>query len=53
MTQHRALDIASVFVPLSFVTIGGGQGALSGSRTEVVAVDHWMTRPQFVDAFAM
>jgi chromate transporter len=53
MTQHRVLDIALVFVPLSFATIGGGQGALSGIRNEVIAVHHWMTPQQFVDAFAI
>ncbi len=53
MTGHRALAIASAFAPLSLVTIGGGQGALPGIRHQVIAVHHWMTPQQFVDAFAI
>lgn len=52
-TTRSALGIASVFAPLSLVTIGGGQGALPGIRHQVVAVHHWMTPQQFVDAFAI
>jgi chromate transporter len=53
MTTRTAFALAAVFAPLSLVTIGGGQGALPGIRNQVVAVHHWMTPQQFVDAFAI
>jgi chromate transporter len=51
--RSRAVDLAMVFVPLSFATIGGGQSAISGIRHQVVEVQHWMTSREFIDVFAI
>jgi chromate transporter len=47
------LALLSVFIPLSFVTIGGGQSAVADIHRQVVDVHHWMTAGQFLDAFAI
>jgi chromate transporter len=51
--KSRVLDLVTVFVPLSFATIGGGQSAIAGIRHQVVEVRHWMTGPEFIDIFAI
>ena len=45
--------LALVFLPLSFVTIGGGQTIVSDIHRQVVDVHQWMTPAQFVDLFAI
>lgn len=42
-----------VFLPISIVTIGGGQSAIAEIQHQVVAVHHWMTPQEFVDIFAI
>jgi chromate transporter len=42
-----------IFVPLSFVTIGGGQTIVADVHRQVVDVQHWMTAAQFLDLFAI
>jgi chromate transporter len=42
-----------IFVPLSFVTIGGGQTIVADVHRQVVDVQHWMTPSQFLDLFAI
>lgn len=42
-----------VFAPLSLVTIGGGQTTLAEIQRQVVDVHHWMTAPEFLNAFAI
>ncbi|ETR78751.1 chromate transporter [Afipia sp. P52-10] len=42
-----------IFVPLSFVTIGGGQTIVADVHRQVVDVHHWMTASQFLDLFAI
>lgn len=46
-------SLIAVFVPLSLVTIGGGQSAVADINRQVVEVHQWMTQAQFVDAFAI
>lgn len=46
-------SLLGVFLPLSVVTIGGGQSAIADIHRQVVDVHHWMTQAQFVDAFAI
>jgi chromate transporter len=46
-------SLASVFVPLSLITIGGGQAIVADVQRQVVDVHHWMTQAQFVSAFAI
>lgn len=53
MTDSRTSDLAAVFVPLSLVTIGGGQSAVADIHRQVVSIHHWMTSAEFLDAFAI
>ena len=36
------LSILLVFLPLSLVTIGGGQSAIADMHRRIVGVHHWM-----------
>lgn len=42
-----------VFVPISLVTIGGGQTAIADIHRQTVEVHQWMTQQQFLEAFAI
>jgi chromate transporter len=42
-----------IFVPLSFVTIGGGASIIAEVKRQSVDVNHWITASQFVDLFAV
>jgi chromate transporter len=46
-------SLARIFIPLSFITIGGGNSIIAGMKSEVVDVHHWMTAGQFVELFAI
>jgi chromate transporter len=48
-----AAALLRVFVPLSLVSVGGGQSVVAGIHHQVVEQHHWLTEPQFVDAFAI
>jgi chromate transporter len=45
--------LLAVFVPMSFLTIGGGQAIIAEVQRQVVGVHHWMTRTEFIDLFAV
>jgi len=45
--------IFAVFLPLSFLTIGGGQAIIAETQRQVVTVHHWLTQTEFVDIFAI
>ncbi|CAH2599252.1 Chromate transport protein ChrA [Rhodovastum atsumiense] len=45
--------LALVFVPLSLVTVGGGQAVVADIQRQIVDVHHWMTQGEFVNAFAI
>lgn len=45
--------LTAVFVPLSLVTIGGGQGVVADIHRQVVEVHGWMGEADFVNAFAI
>jgi chromate transporter len=51
--ENRLLSLLTVFVPLSLVTIGGGQTVVADIQRQVVDVHHWMSAAQFVDTFAV
>lgn len=51
--QSILTTLLLIFVPLSFVTIGGGQTIVADMHRQVVDVQHWMTSAQFVDLFAI
>lgn len=42
-----------VFVPLSFVTIGGGSSILAGVQHQAVTAHHWVTSSEFLDLWAV
>ncbi len=42
-----------VFVPLSFLSIGGGASILAPLNRQAVEVQHWMTQREFVEMFAI
>ena len=46
-------SLFGVFVPLSFLTIGGGQAIIAEVQRQVVTLHHWMTPTEFVDIFAI
>lgn len=52
-TTQSLTSLATVFAPLSIVTIGGGQAIIADIQRQVVDVHHWMTRAQFVNDFAI
>lgn len=45
--------MAAVFVPLSFATIGGGQGVVSEVHRQAVSVQGWIPEQTFVTDFAL
>jgi chromate transporter len=51
--SRNLIALASVFAPLSIVTIGGGQAIIADVQRQVVDVHHWMTHAQFVNDFAI
>jgi chromate transporter len=51
--QQVLTTLLLIFVPLSFVTIGGGQTIVADVHRQVVDVQHWMTPSQFLDLFAI
>lgn len=47
------LQLAGLFSLLSLLAVGGGAGVLPEMQHASVDVHHWMTGPQFLDAFAI
>ncbi len=47
------LSLLTLFVPLSLVSVGGGQTLVAEIHRQVVSNHHWLTENQFVDAFAI
>ena len=47
------LGLFALFAPLSLVTVGGGQTVIAAIQRQVVDQHHWMTGPQFLNAFAV
>lgn len=47
------ITLLLIFVPLSFVTIGGGQTIVADIHRQVVDVHHWMTAADFLNLFAI
>ncbi len=53
MSDNRVLQILAVFVPLSFLSVGGGQSVVTDMHRQVVDVHHWLTEAQFVADYAI
>jgi chromate transporter len=51
--QQVLTTLLLIFVPLSFVTIGGGQTIVADVHRQVVDVQHWMSASEFLDLFAI
>jgi len=47
------LDLFTVFTPLSFLTVGGGQSVVADIHRQAVNVYGWMNDNQFLDLFAL
>ncbi len=53
MRAHLLWTLAVLLVPLSFATIGGGQGIVAEVHRQAVTVQGWMPEDQFVIDFAL
>jgi chromate transporter len=53
MADGVLIGLVQVFVPLSFLSIGGGGTILAEMAHQTVDVHHWLTRREFVDLFAI
>ncbi|ARP79522.1 chromate transporter [Bordetella genomosp. 8] len=54
MTGGAALwDLFTVFAPLSFLTVGGGQSVVADIHRQAVQAYGWMNDAQFLDLFAL
>lgn len=49
----RIFQILLLFVPLSFLSVGGGQSVVADMHRQVVDVHHWLTEAQFVADYAI
>jgi chromate transporter len=53
MRDHPLLALLVVFLPLSFLTIGGGQSITADMHRQAVEVRGWMTDAEFLSLFAL
>lgn len=53
MKENAWLDLLIVFVPLSFLTIGGGQSVIPDIHRQSVLGYGWLTDGQFMQLFAL
>ena len=56
MSEDRSAALwalATVFVPLSLVTVGGGQTVVADIQNQAVAIRGWMSGAEFLNAFAV
>jgi chromate transporter len=53
MNLARVWDLFTVFAPLSFLTVGGGQSVVADIHRQAVDVYSWMNDAQFLDVFAL
>jgi len=53
MRDNVYLQLIAVFVPLSLLSIGGGQTIVAAIEHQAVIVHGWLTQREFVDLFAI
>jgi len=53
MSEPVWITLLRVFVPLSFLTLGGGQSIVADIHREAVDVYGWLTDQQFLDLFGL
>jgi chromate transporter len=51
--EHPFWRILLVFLPLSFLTVGGGQSIVSDVHRQAVEVQGWMSDARFLELFAL
>lgn len=53
MRDNVYLQLLAVFVPLSLLSIGGGQTIIAAVDHQAVTIHGWLTQREFVDLFAI
>jgi chromate transporter len=53
MNDSPLWQLLRVFLPLSLLTIGGGNSILADIQLQSVTVHHWLSQDQFLDDFAI
>ena len=53
MNEGPLLRLLLMFVPLSFLTVGGGQSIVSDIHRQAVSVQGWMSDTEFLNLFAL
>jgi chromate transporter len=53
MRDNVYLQLIAVFVPLSLLSLGGGQSIVADINQQAVVVHGWVTQAEFVDLFAI
>ena len=53
MNLQLLASLLTVFAPLSFLTVGGGQSIVADIHRQSVAVHGWMSDAQFLDLYAL
>jgi chromate transporter len=53
MRDNLYLQLIAVFVPLSLLSLGGGQSIVADINQQAVAIHGWVTQAEFVDLFAI
>ncbi|MBB5541220.1 chromate transporter [Paraburkholderia fungorum] len=53
MRDNLYLQLIVVFVPLSLLSLGGGQSIVADINQQAVVIHGWVTQAEFVDMFAI
>lgn len=53
MNSNLLAQLVGIFVVLSLLSVGGGNGVLPDMQRVAVDQHHWLTAPQFLDLFAI
>jgi len=53
MRDNVYLQLTAVFVPLSLLSLGGGQSIVADINQQAVTIHGWLTQAEFVDLFAI
>jgi chromate transporter len=53
MTDRPLLQLALILLPLSLISVGGGQAVLADIQRQVVGIHGWVSTGDFVDLFAV
>jgi chromate transporter len=53
MRDNLYLQLIVVFVPLSLLSLGGGQSIVADINQQAVVIHGWVTQAEFIDLFAI